>query len=244
MKLSSLLAFVSLSALFCGSAGAATSLTFDPSQIDLHPTITDKTAVAHFKFKNTGDKPVKILAVHPSCGCTTAKLDHETIAPKEAGEIVATFNIGSRTGLQKKMITVTTDDSPDEPTMLTLTANIPQLLQVAPPFIYWSAKDVLSPRKITVTVGADYPVEKLTVTSTDKTVSTEVKPGADKKTFEITVKPTESGRPINASLTIEPDFPKDAPRKFYANVRVDARAQMPGEAKPDVKPVENKPQSQ
>jgi hypothetical protein len=65
-----------------------------------------------------------------------------------------------------------------------------------------------------------------------------VKPGADKKTFEIVVKPTESGRPINASLKIEPDFPKDAPRSFYANVRVDARATMPS----DVKPVENKSQ--
>lgn len=237
MKISSILAFLTLSALFCGSAGA-TALTFDPSQVEVHPSLTDKTAVAHFKFKNTGDKPVKIVAVHPSCGCTTAQLAHDTIAPNETGEIVATFTIGQRTGLQKKMITVTTDDSPDEPTMLTLTANIPQLLQLAPAFVYWSAKDVLSPRKITVNVGADYPVQKLTVTSTDKSISTEVKPGTDKKTFEIVVKPTESGRPINASLKIEPDFPKDAPRSFYANVRVDARATMPS----DVKPVENKSQ--
>src|SRR5215470_10623695 len=161
MKISSLLTFVTLSALFCGSAGAA--LTFDPSQVELHPSITDKTAVAHFKFKNTGEKPVKILAVHPSCGCTTAKLDHDTIAPNEAGEIVATFNIGQRTGLQKKTITVSTDDSPDTPMMLTLTANIPQLIQLAPAFVYWSAKDVLTPRSIKVNVGADYPVEKLNV---------------------------------------------------------------------------------
>ena len=54
--------------------------------------------------------------------------------------------------------------------MLNLTANIPQLLQLAPAFVYWSAKDVLSPRKITVNVGADYPVQKLTVTSTDKSI--------------------------------------------------------------------------
>ena len=104
------LAFVTLSALFCGSAGA-TALTFDPSQVELHPSLTDKTAVAHFKFKNTGDKPVKILAVHPSCGCTTAQLAHDTIAPNETGEIVATFTIGQRTGVQKK------DDHGRQPTI-------------------------------------------------------------------------------------------------------------------------------
>ena len=229
MKLPSLFAFVSLSALLCGSAGAA--LTWETNQVDLKPALTDKTAVAHFKFKNTGDKAVKIVSVKPSCGCTTAKLAHDLIAPNESGEITATFNIGQRTGLQKKMITVVTDDQPDQPTMLTLVANIPQLLTVAPVFLYWSANDVLSPKTITVNVGADYPVEKLTVSATDKSISTEVKRGADKKTFEIVVKPTESGRPINASLKIDPDFPKDGPpRSYYANVRVDSRAVMPSQA--------------
>ena len=61
------------------------------------------------------------------------------------------------------------------------------------------------------------------MTSTDKSIATEVKPGSGQKTFEIVVKPTESGRPINASLKIEPDFPKDAPRELLREcVRVDA----------------------
>jgi Protein of unknown function (DUF1573) len=226
MKLPSLLAFISLSVLFSGSAGAA--LTWDTKEVELHPKLNDKTAVAHFKFKNTGDKPVKILSVHPSCGCTTAALAHDVIAPNESGEITATFNIGGRTGKQKKMITVNTDDQPDEATILALTADIPQLLQISPIFVYWSAKDTLDPKTITITVGPDYPVEKLTVTSTDKSISTEVKPGADKKTFQLIVKPTESGRPINASLKIEPDYPKDSPPKpYFANVRVDSRAAKP-----------------
>jgi hypothetical protein len=240
MKLRCLFGYLTLSALLCGSAGAA--LTFDPNQVELHPKISDKSAVAHFKFKNTGDKPVKILSVHSSCGCTTAQLDHDVIAPDESGEIVATFNIGQRTGTQKKTITVTTDDSPDQPTLLTLTANIPQLLTLAPQFVFWSAKDVLNPRTITANVGKDYPVEKLNVTSTDKSINTEVKRGKDDKTFEIVVTPTEAGRPVNSSLKIETDYPKDAPRIFYANVRVDSRAKLPSDVKPEVKPVENNPQ--
>ena len=54
-----------------------------------------------------------------------------------------------------------------------------------------------------------------------------VEPEPDAKAFRITVTPQEAGRPINAALKIEPDFPKDAPKIFYANVRVDSRAKMP-----------------
>jgi len=206
---------------------AQAALTWDTKEVDLHPGLSDKTAVAHFKYKNTGDKPVKITSVHPSCGCTTAALAKEVVGPNESGEITATFNIGDRSGVQTKSITVRTDDEASEPTILKLKATIPQLLQVAPTFIFWSANDVLEPKTITVKIGGDFPVTKLNVTSTDKTLATAVEPGADAKAFRITVTPQEAGRPINAALKIEPDFPKDAPKIFYANVRVDSRAKMP-----------------
>ncbi|HXA09182.1 MAG TPA: DUF1573 domain-containing protein, partial [Chthoniobacterales bacterium] len=161
--------------------------------------------------------------VHASCGCTTAALAKDVVAPNESGEIVATFNIGDRSGVQKKTITVMTDEAASQPTILSLTATIPQLLHLAPTFIFWSANDVLSPKTITAEVG-DFPVTKLKVTSTDKSIATEVASGPKEKTFRIIVTPTESGRPINAALKIEPDFPKEAPKSFYVNVRVDSRA--------------------
>jgi hypothetical protein len=76
-------------------------------------------------------------------------------------------------------------------------------------------------------LGGDFPVTKLNVTSTDKSVTTEVLPDSKAKEFRIVVKPQEAGRPINATLKIEPDFPKDEPKVFYANVRIDSRAKMP-----------------
>ena len=209
------------------AVSAKASLTWESTEADLHPSLSDETAVAHFKYTNTGDKPVKIVTVHPSCGCTTAALAKDTVAPKESGEITATFKIGDRSGVQKKTIAVVTDDQPDKPTMLHLTATIPQLLKIAPSFVYWSATDKLEPKTITVDVGGDFPVTKLDVTSTDKSISTTVEPVADKKQFKVILKPTESGRPINAALKIQPDYPKDAPKTFYANVRIDSRAKMP-----------------
>jgi len=206
---------------------AQAALTWENTDVDLHPTISDKTAVAHFKYKNTGDKPVKITSVHASCGCTTAALAKDVVDPNESGEITATFNIGGRTGVQSKTITVMTDDQPNKPTILKLKATIPQLLQINPAFLFWAANDVLDPKTITVDVGKDYPVTKLDVTSTDKSIATEVKPVPDKKEFQIVVKPTESGRPINAALVIKADYPKDQPKPFYANLRIDSRATMP-----------------
>ena len=222
MKIRTALVLISLMFALGGSACAA--LLWEATAADLHPAVSDKTAVAHFKYKNTGDKPIKITSVHPSCGCTTAALAKDVVEPNESGEITATFNIGDRSGVQNKTITVMTDDTPGQPTILKLTATIQQLLQVAPLFVYWPAGDALGPKTINVDVGAEFPVKKLTVTSTDKAIATEVAPGPNDKTFRITVTPTESGRPINATLKIEPDFPKETTKSFYVNVRVDSRA--------------------
>jgi len=214
------------------SLSAPAALTWESKDADLHPSLADKTAVAHFKYKNTGDKPVKITSVHASCGCTTAALKKDVVDPKESGEITATFNIGGRSGVQTKTITVMTDDQPEQPIILTLKATIPQLLAVQPIFLFWSANDELKPKTINVEVGKDsggkeFPVTKLNVTSTDKSISTEVKPDADKKGFKIIVKPTEAGRPINAALRIEPDYPKGSAKPYFANLRIDSRAVMP-----------------
>jgi hypothetical protein len=225
MKISVALVSFCLVTVLAGSAHAA--LTWETTAADLHPALTDKTAVAHFKYKNTGDKPVKITSVHPSCGCTTAALAKDVVAPNESGEITATFNIGGRVGVQNKTITVMTDADASQPTILKLTATIPRLLELQPMFIYWSANDLLKPKTITAKIGGDFPVTKLNVTATDKSIATEVGPENDAKEFKIVVKPQEAGRPINATLKIEPDFPKEAPKVFYANVRVDSRAKMP-----------------
>jgi len=199
-------------------------LVWETTNVELNPSLTDKDAVAHFKYKNTGEKPIKIVSVHPSCGCTTAALAKDVVDPNESGEITATFHIGDRFGVQQKTIGVVTDDKPGQVTVLKLKATIPQLLQISPTFLFWSADDVLDPKTIVVTVGGDFPVTKLNITSTDKSIATQVKGGPGEKDFRIIVTPTESGRPINAALKIEPNFPKEAPKTYYANLRVDSRA--------------------
>jgi hypothetical protein len=200
---------------------ADAALVFENTEVEVKPTITDKTAVAHYKYKNTGDKPVKITQVQPSCGCTTAALAKDVVAPGESGEIVATLNIGERFGEQTKTIHVRTDDAQSEGTVLKLKANIPRLLEITPTFLYWRVGEQ-TPKSIEVKLGGDFPVTKLNVTSSDPAIKVESAPVPNEKKFRITVTPPGGNRPINAALKIQPDFPKDAPKTFYANVRVDA----------------------
>ena len=45
-----------------------------------------------FRCKNTGDKPLYLFDVRPSCGCTVADYTKEPIAPGQEGKIDAQFD--------------------------------------------------------------------------------------------------------------------------------------------------------
>jgi hypothetical protein len=59
-----------------------------------------------FRFKNTGDKPLVIESVRPSCGCTVADPPKEPIAPGATGEIKGAFDSNGKSGQQHKSIYV------------------------------------------------------------------------------------------------------------------------------------------
>src|SRR5947199_2879948 len=114
-----------LSIFVCAAAQA--ELKWEQTTIELHPTPGDEKAVGHFKYQNTGDKPVRFKSVRTSCGCTVAQTQKEEVPPGEKGEITATLKIGDRTGVQIKNVTVETDDPANTVTVLTLKAVLPEL---------------------------------------------------------------------------------------------------------------------
>ena len=82
------------------------ALVWESESADLHPSLQDKDAVAHFKYKNTGDKPLVIQKVQPSCGCTVAETPEKPIAPGEEGVIKGAFDSNGRQGMQHKSLSV------------------------------------------------------------------------------------------------------------------------------------------
>ncbi|MCG8696944.1 MAG: DUF1573 domain-containing protein [Bacteroidales bacterium] len=52
----------------------------------------NKEVKATFSFTNTGDKPVYITNVKPSCGCTGVDYTKKPVAPGTTSKITATYN--------------------------------------------------------------------------------------------------------------------------------------------------------
>ncbi|MDQ2659699.1 MAG: DUF1573 domain-containing protein [Verrucomicrobiota bacterium] len=194
---------------------AQAQLSWEKTEIELHPKPLDETAVANFKYENKGNKTIKITSVKSSCGCTVASLKKEEVAPGETGEVTATFKIGGRTGVQQKAITVTTDDPAQPLVNLLLKAVIPVALEVQPTFVFWENNEAPKPKTIKVKVGKDVTITKLDVTSSAPEFTTKVDKDSPTE-FTITVTPKQTGQMANSTLTIKPDFPQT----FYATARI------------------------
>ncbi|MFT4154420.1 DUF1573 domain-containing protein [Parafilimonas sp.] len=68
-----------------------------------------------FRCKNTGDKPLYLIDVRPSCGCTVADYTKEPVAPGREGRVDAQFDTKkSHAGDVHKSIFVTTNTAAGE----------------------------------------------------------------------------------------------------------------------------------
>jgi len=224
------------------TVAARAELKWDQTTIDLHPAVGDKTAVAHFKYENIGKTPVHFKSVKASCGCTTTQTQKEMVNPGEKGEVVATFNIGDRIGMQMKTVTVQTDDPipAQATTILTLRADIPQALEIKPNFVYWTSGEEPKPKKISVKASKDFPATNLTIKSNSQNFESKVEPG---KTGEWTIEvtPKDTSHPIGTALLLETDYPKEAPKSFYVNVQVTNPPGAPPALRPPAAPATKGP---
>lgn len=65
-----------------------------------------------FLFTNNSARPVKILTVQASCGCTTPSWSKDVVAPGKTGFVQASYDPKGRPGYFNKSLTVTTDRDP------------------------------------------------------------------------------------------------------------------------------------
>jgi hypothetical protein len=93
-----------------GFSQQAKQLVFKEEIHDFGSVAEDKGPVSHeFLFTNNSARPVKILTVQASCGCTTPGWSKEPVEPGKTGFIQASFNPKGRPGFFNKSLTVTTD---------------------------------------------------------------------------------------------------------------------------------------
>lgn len=106
---------------------------------------------AVFVVKNSGDEPLILSSVRPSCGCTIVKYD-SIIQPGATIKISSTVKIrGYRAGHLAKAITVTSNAPNDSIARLTIKATIQAAIDVSTNFIDMTGDKGKSPATIQIT---------------------------------------------------------------------------------------------
>src|SRR5882672_10561109 len=111
MKMRKSLTILSFVLLFVASmAQVAKQLQFKEESFDFGEIFEKAGPATHqFEFTNLSNRPIKILNVKPSCGCTTPDWTRDPVLPGKTGFIQARFDPKGRPGFFTKSLTVTTD---------------------------------------------------------------------------------------------------------------------------------------
>ena len=107
-------------------------LSFDEVKFELGD-IDDLSPISReVHYKNTGDKELSIKRIKTSCGCTTSKLEKKVLLPSESGTLTVTFDPAGKKGKQIKNITFISNDINDKNKIISFTANIIPVINLAP----------------------------------------------------------------------------------------------------------------
>lgn len=122
--------------------------------------LTEKQSVkARVPIKNTGDSVLIISSVRVQCGCTSAPIEKDTLAPGQETAINITLDLPTGSGSLSKYVTVFSND-PEGAHVLRLKVNVQRPIQLASSFLAFDRGGVGQETKaiINVTVNADTTV--------------------------------------------------------------------------------------
>jgi hypothetical protein len=97
---------------------------FDTTSYNFGSISQDDKTEHSFKLSNTGNSDLYIRKVSASCGCTAVQPAKTVIPPGSSTTIKAIFNATGREGIQKKAITVITNDPKRSRTILWITGTV------------------------------------------------------------------------------------------------------------------------
>lgn len=90
----------------------AAVLTFENVSHDFGKIKAGEKVQYDFYFTNTGKTPLIINSATATCGCTVPETPKEPIQPGSKGVIKVIFDTTGKTGMQDKVITVTSNGNP------------------------------------------------------------------------------------------------------------------------------------
>ncbi len=88
------------------------AIAFKSNNYDFGKITAGEKVTHDFEFTNTGSAPLIISNASAACGCTVPDYPKEPIAPGKSGIIKVVFNSAGKTGMQHKVVTLTTNANP------------------------------------------------------------------------------------------------------------------------------------
>ncbi len=180
-----------------------------------------------YVVRNEGKGELLISQVKASCGCTAAKLDKDRLAPGEQTNINVTLDLRNRKGLQKKTISVMSND-PTTPTLtLLLQGEAVPVVAVEPEILNFGtiADDAPVTKTVTIRSAKDnvtFHVKGVTMKNSQLQIALQTKEIEPGKSYEITATTPgglKSGG-YGGQIEIETDFADNPIFRVTATMRV------------------------
>ncbi len=201
------------------SGRVSAELAWTKKVIELKADARTTVLEAKFHFTNAGKTAVDIRQIESSCGCTTAELEQRHYEPGASGDIIARYTVGSHVGLQTKTISVSSTDR-DQPTMLTLAVQIPEILRITPPFVAWKHGEETKVKQITLELLQDTPMNDIAVQSSNAGIKVALQTLVKGRKYRLDITPAQTDQVVFATLTIHCQYgDEDKTFRAYATVR-------------------------
>ncbi len=153
--------FVLALPLLLAASALRAEIAFESAELLLTPKLADAEARGEFRFKNTGEAPLRILKVHSGCLCTVPETPAEPVPPGGEGALPVLYKRGDRQGRQETVLQVETSDGARH--ALRLIVDLPVRASFSPRLLFFRGGH-REPLSATVSYAADPGVELLGVT--------------------------------------------------------------------------------
>ncbi len=182
-------------------------LTLGVPAIELKPKPEDEEVEAVFKFRNAGDKPVKILSLESACSCLSAELDKAEYQPGEEGTGTARFKVSTFVGRHEKYVIATTNDPDQEEWRINFILDVPTVVEIKPKTLQWHLGDEPSPKSCLVQFTGEELTKIVKITATRENVNFDWKELKEGREYLVTVTPKTTDDVTLGALKIETNSP-------------------------------------
>jgi thiol-disulfide isomerase/thioredoxin len=171
-------------------------ISVDDPVVDFGEHWASPTMEHTFRIRNTGDAPLEITQVRPTCGCTVARDYPRTIEPGQTGDFPFTLNVARYQGPYTKPIFVMSND-PDQPQIkLDMKGVAQQQIETQPRGAFFGVLQGNAPQTRTVTI----------TNNTETPLKLEINPPSDPGPFRFELNETDPGKEFELKVTAVAPF--------------------------------------